>query len=96
MVREICAHLTDDEHQHAVRFGALFGLWNAVTTMVPVMLLVLAPGTIWSALALPLLILPVLGVSYAADYQRRFLAGTQFARAKAYRPQDIRLYRWQD
>ena len=95
-VREICAHMTDEERSDAFERSALYGLWILPTFVWPVRLLWNHSST-WSVvLGATLILLHVGMLPWWRRRQKRFLFSTQWARSQGLSPEarPSRLWPW--
>jgi hypothetical protein len=95
-VREICAHLTEQENRQATWRGLLFGFWNAGTFFGPFFF-------VWfSSLPAPMnwiygIAVLVIGLAFyplLLSLQREFLASTAWARQQGIKAEQLQASRW--
>ena len=91
-VREICAHMTEDEERAASRKAALHGLWCGVTltAVYAAVVVVQTPAILVIA---PVMIIIHLGwLRVWLRSQRRFYCSTSWARERGLTPERLRLF----
>lgn len=97
-VREIMSHATSSEKRAIMFFGALYGLWCALTlapcTLLAMSLCVGRPWELNACIASILLLVHVACVPLCLRVQRLMLAGTSWARANGVLASEISLFRF--
>jgi len=89
--RAICAHMTSGEKSAAMRRGALYGIWGAISVCAPVALVIAHPSLVSLCLAAPLVAAHILCIPLWLRKQREFLCNTEWAKSQGIRPEVLRL-----
>jgi hypothetical protein len=85
-VREICAHMTEDEKSEASRQSGLYGFWGAGTFALPLGFAIAFPNAAIIGVAVVLVTLHVVCIQFWRKMQRNFLCSTVWAREQGFTP----------
>ena len=76
-VKEICNHMTLEEQQKAVKYGAMYGLWVALTFAGPIGFYFSFGFPFWALIALVILHVSLIPVFRRS--QKKFVYSTEWA-----------------
>jgi len=93
-VRLICDHMTEAERNHLAKRSWLYGAWVAISFAMPVGFLITSPSRLTIAIAVPFIILHLIGVPIWQKKQKEFLSSTEWAKTQGYTPDKLRLLRY--
>jgi hypothetical protein len=91
-VREIYAHMTDDEMVIAMRHAGAYGIWVALTFAVPLAQALTHPNPVVIVIAAILVTVHIVCIPVWRKMQKRFLSSTAWAREQGITPEQIRMF----
>jgi len=78
-VKEMCSHMTLEERQKAVKYGAMYGLWVCLTFAGPIGFYFSFGFPLWALIAL--VVLHVSLIPVFRKMQTKFVYSTEWAKA---------------
>jgi hypothetical protein len=91
-VRDICAHLTEDEKSESSRRGGFYGLWVAATLALPLSMALVSKSQGLVLVAVVLVVVHLACIPVWQRMQRRFLCTTAWAREHAITPEQLKRF----
>jgi hypothetical protein len=90
--KEICGHMTESEKVALMRLGFKYGIWIAITLVIPMALAVSFPSPLTIGFAIILLIVFLICLPIWLKIQKIHLCSTEWAKTKGYIPDQLKLF----
>lgn len=93
-VRDIVAHWTEAERESLVSRARFYGLWGALSFGIPFGFAVALRSALAIGIAVPLIIVHLIGIPIWIRKQKKFLCSTEWAKSQGYAPESLKMYRF--